>query len=153
MRSDGFLGDSMCIGVARGGQRNHGPSKYLEHIVILCFERRFSKQNCAIRLKSNILVSPKYFGPLKFLGWLRHLVCALRLAAASVQQRPLRSLKTPQKYCLGCFTVVDMKSNHLLGFSLQSAIHPLPFLFDFAWHWFFAYLLKFVNTILEHKCV
>jgi len=29
--------------------------KFLEHIVILCFERRFSKQNSVIRLKSNIL--------------------------------------------------------------------------------------------------
>ena len=35
-------------------------------MVILCFERRFSKQNKVIRLKSNI------FPPKKFLGWLRH---------------------------------------------------------------------------------
>ena len=41
------------------------PPKFLENIVILCFERRFSKQNSVIRLKSNI-VPPK-----KFLGWLR----------------------------------------------------------------------------------
>jgi len=40
--------------------------KRLEHIVILCFERHFSKQNSVIRLKSNILP------PAKFLGWLRH---------------------------------------------------------------------------------
>jgi len=33
-------------------------SKFLEHIVILCFERRFSKEISVIRLKSNILVSP-----------------------------------------------------------------------------------------------
>jgi len=39
--------------------------KFLENIVILCFERRFSKQNSVIRLKSNILTP-------KFLGWLRH---------------------------------------------------------------------------------
>jgi len=30
----------------------------LENIVILCFERRFSKQNSVIRLKSNILAPP-----------------------------------------------------------------------------------------------
>jgi len=50
----------------------------LEHIVILCFERRFSKQNSVIRQKSNILAPPK------FLGWLRHwyfhiFVCSLLL--------------------------------------------------------------------------
>jgi len=46
--------------------------KFLENIVILCFERRFSKQNSVIRLKSNFL-SPKNFLPTsKFLGWLRH---------------------------------------------------------------------------------
>jgi len=55
------------IGVARGGQRGHGPPKFLENIVILCFERRFSKQNSVIHLESNILDPPK------FLGWLRHI--------------------------------------------------------------------------------
>jgi len=38
------------------------PPKFLENIVILCFERRFSKQNRVIRLKSNILVPQKEFG-------------------------------------------------------------------------------------------
>ena len=32
------------------------PQKKFENIVILCFERRFSKQNSAIRPKFNILV-------------------------------------------------------------------------------------------------
>jgi len=32
------------------------PPKRVENIVILCFERRFSKQNSVIRLKLNILV-------------------------------------------------------------------------------------------------
>ena len=50
----------------QGGQRGHGPPKFLENIVIVCFESRFSKQNSVIRLKSNILATPK------FLGWLRH---------------------------------------------------------------------------------
>jgi len=39
-----------------GGQRVHGP-RFIENIVILCFERRFSKQNSVIRLKSNIFAS------------------------------------------------------------------------------------------------
>ena len=34
------------------------PPKFLEITVIFCFERRFSKQNSVIRLKSNILPPP-----------------------------------------------------------------------------------------------
>jgi len=65
------------IGLARGGERGHGPPKCLENIVILCFERRFPKQNSVIHLKSSILAPKKIFGPLKFLGWLRHWVSFL----------------------------------------------------------------------------
>jgi len=36
--------------------------KFLENIIILCFERRFSKQNSVIRLQSNIFDSPKFLG-------------------------------------------------------------------------------------------
>ena len=59
----------LFIGVTRGGQRGHTP-KFLENIVTLCLERRFSKQNSVIRPKSNILAPPK------FLGWLRHCYCS-----------------------------------------------------------------------------
>jgi len=46
---------ALCIGVTRGGGKGTmAPQKFLEN-VILCFERRFSKQNSVIRLKSNIL--------------------------------------------------------------------------------------------------
>jgi len=38
---------------------------FLENIDILCFERRFSKQNSVIRLKSNIL-DPQIFCPQNF---------------------------------------------------------------------------------------
>jgi len=44
------------------------PPKFLENIVILCFERRFSKQNSVIRLKSSILAPPKFFGPSQIFG-------------------------------------------------------------------------------------
>ena len=55
------------IGVARGGAKGVMPlPKFLENIVILCFERRFSKQNSVLHLESNILPPPQ------FLGWLRH---------------------------------------------------------------------------------
>jgi len=45
------------------------PKKFLENIVILCFERRFSKQNSVIRLKSKIC-------PPNFLDWLCHWIQA-----------------------------------------------------------------------------
>jgi len=45
-----------------GSQRGHSP-QILENIVILCFEKHFSKQNSVIRLKSSIL-PPKIFWPL-----------------------------------------------------------------------------------------
>jgi len=48
------------------------PFKFLENIVILCFERRFSKQNSVIRLKSNILAPQNFLDPPNFVGWLRH---------------------------------------------------------------------------------
>ena len=54
-----------CMGVARGAKGVIHP-KFLENIVILCYERRFSKQNSVVRLKSNILP------PKKFVGWLSH---------------------------------------------------------------------------------
>ena len=41
---------------SQGMQRGHDPHKFLENIVILCFEGRFSKQNSVIRLKLNIFV-------------------------------------------------------------------------------------------------
>jgi len=40
--------------------------KFLENIVILCFDSRFSKQ---IRIKSYTLVPPKILDPPKFWGW------------------------------------------------------------------------------------
>jgi len=61
-----LIGGNAIIGVARGGNGVMAPSKVLEHIVMLCFEMRFFKQNGVFRRKSNILV------PRKFLGWLRH---------------------------------------------------------------------------------
>jgi len=52
---------------SQGGQRGHAPPlKFLENIVILCFERRFSKQNSVIRWKSNISATPKFFAPPNF---------------------------------------------------------------------------------------
>ena len=47
---------------SQGGPKGPCTPKFLENIVILCFERRFSKQNSVIRLKSNIL-PPQFFDP------------------------------------------------------------------------------------------
>ena len=55
------------IGVARGAKGDMLSPKFLENIVILCFERRFSKQNSVIRLKSNIL-DPPIFWPSQIFG-------------------------------------------------------------------------------------
>ena len=47
---------NQSIVVAKGGPKGPCPPKCLENIVILYFERHFSTQNSAIRLKLNILV-------------------------------------------------------------------------------------------------
>jgi len=44
---------------SQGGARSHGPSKFLEYLVILCFKRQYLKQNTVTQLKSNILTRPK----------------------------------------------------------------------------------------------
>jgi len=49
----------VTIGVARGAKGAMRPQIFRK--VILCFERRFSKQNSVIRLKSNILATPKFW--------------------------------------------------------------------------------------------
>ena len=46
---------------SQGGGKGAYPQTFLEKIVISCFERRFSKQNSVIRLKSNILAPQKIF--------------------------------------------------------------------------------------------
>ena len=46
---------------SQGGQRGHGPFKFLENIVILCFAGRFSKQNGVIRLNQTFC-PPKISG-------------------------------------------------------------------------------------------
>jgi len=50
---------------SQGGLGGHALPRFLEHIVILWFERRYPKQSRVIRLKSNIF-------PPKCLGWLRY---------------------------------------------------------------------------------
>jgi len=59
------------IGVARGGPKGPCPPKFLKRIVILYFQRRFSKQNRIILLKSDILASPKIFchPPISWAGY------------------------------------------------------------------------------------
>jgi len=62
------------------------PHKLVENVVILCFERCFSKQNSVIRLKSSNLAPPKYLAPPKFLGLLRH--CAQPLVFDETLAQP-----------------------------------------------------------------
>ena len=63
-----------CQGWAKGTM----PPQFLENIVILCFEKRFSEQDSVIRLKSNILAPLKYLGRLRH--W-RHVVTARRVSS------------------------------------------------------------------------
>ena len=48
------------IGVARGDKGTMPPQIFRKYSH-LCFERRFSKQNNVIRLKSNILAPPNFW--------------------------------------------------------------------------------------------
>jgi len=54
-----------AIGEARGGAQGAMAPKFLACIVILCFERRYPKQNTVARLKSNILSPKKCLAPPK----------------------------------------------------------------------------------------
>jgi len=58
-----FVSKRFCeetIGVARG-EGDHSSTKFLECLVIVCFERRYLKHNTVASLKSNIL-PPSNFG-------------------------------------------------------------------------------------------
>jgi len=46
--------------------------KFLAYLVILCFERRYPRQNIVTRLKSNVWQPKPFFAPLKILGLLSH---------------------------------------------------------------------------------
>ena len=50
----GEQGNKQVVSI-EGAKEAMAPLKCLEHIVILCFQRRFSEQNSVIRLKWNIL--------------------------------------------------------------------------------------------------
>ena len=51
------------------GSRGTMPPTFLENIVILCFESRFSKQNSVIRLKSNILAPQNFWAGYATAAW------------------------------------------------------------------------------------
>jgi len=62
----GFRGEVReNIGVARGPKGAMALAKFLEYRVILCFERRYPKQNTVVNLKSKVF-APKVFGSPKF---------------------------------------------------------------------------------------
>ena len=66
------------------------PPQILENIVILCFERRFSKQNSVIRLKSNISLP-------NILGWLRQWNNAPAVASTAAGHRHIGALNSGGK--------------------------------------------------------
>jgi len=59
MKTDQVLVEA--IGIVRKAQGAMHLTKFLAYIVILCFERRYPKQNSVIRLKSNILAQKKFW--------------------------------------------------------------------------------------------
>ena len=61
------------------------PLKFLENIVILWFERRFSKQNSAIRLKSNILAPQIFWLATPLVLWFSH-IASILADSLSVEQ-------------------------------------------------------------------
>jgi len=67
---------------SQGGAKEPCLLKIFRKYSHLCFERRFSKQNSVIRLKSNILNPPKFLTT-KFLAWLRHWVDIVSFASKS----------------------------------------------------------------------
>ena len=61
--------------------------KFLEHIVILCLERRYPKQNSVIRLKSNILPNPNFWA-----GYIASVYVSVALPKVTSWIRPCLSL-------------------------------------------------------------
>jgi len=56
----------------QGALGDHGLPKFLEHIVILCFERRYPKQNRVFQPKIKYFGLPQTFLAPQFWGWLRY---------------------------------------------------------------------------------
>jgi len=51
---------------SQGGLGAMHPPKFLEDILILCFERQYPKQNSVIPLNSNICPPPTFLAPKNF---------------------------------------------------------------------------------------
>jgi len=74
------------IGVARRGPKGPCHPQFLENITILCFERRFSKQNSVIRLKSSILTPQFFWSSLNF--WAGYATATNLECRSRLQQDP-----------------------------------------------------------------
>jgi len=75
------------------------PPKFSENIVILCFERHFSKQNSVIRLKSNIL-PPKIFG------------LATPLSSSTLSLKVAQDHKNAKRLALFCYAFKNTSGVH-----------------------------------------
>ena len=91
----------------------HGSPKFLENMVILCFERRFSKQNRVIRLKSNILPPLPIFWPLPNFrvgyatGWAGVIfwIFFVKLIAFNLEFKQESEYKTYKSFGVGAYVV------------------------------------------------
>jgi len=106
----------LTIGVARGA-KGLWPPKFLENIVILCFERRFSKQNSVFCLKANVL-PPQFVCLPKNFGLATTLVRTLRFSSVQSVSFSCSSIKSCRKYCYKWF--LQMLSWILLNQALHT---------------------------------
>jgi len=85
--------------------------KFLENIVILCFESRFSEQNSVIRLKSNIFAHPQISG----------LATPLVVRAFYFTLRCLGNFKTSGRVVgrLACAPATTRLTPQLVGISVE----------------------------------
>jgi len=103
---------------SQSGVKGAIPLQLLEHLVISCFERRFSKQNSVIRQKSNILASPNFPPQKKKLGgWLRHWLYTCHSVWFDI-------LRTTIEFLIALVVIVSTLKCKSVFFNLFAAAEP-----------------------------
>jgi len=87
------------------------PPKFLAYLVILCFERRYPKQNIVARLKSHIL-APQMFWIPTILGWLRHWLHWYLLESDGTKWRQAKQ-KTGSRVCVSSNSTMTIVTSKL----------------------------------------
>jgi len=100
--------------ISKGGPKRPLP-KFLENVAILCFERRFSKQNSVNRLKLNILVYTAEYCLYIFLFF--------ESEGGAVAQWSPPPYASEYTYCIKQFTRRDFAEIHLHSASALQEYH------------------------------